>query len=429
MKKQLTIFLLSTITTICAVAQPSAREEIMQNPDLAASNSAVYPAVTAQQTPAPHGKKPFYLSHYGRHGSRYLTKIEEYDYVIRILKWADAKDKLTPLGKDVLRRARLLEKQVRNRWGDMTELGFQQHRDIVRRMTQNYPGIYKGKANIDARSTLVPRCVLSMSTALQQLTAINPRLNIHQDASQHDLHYMNYQDKKLRERPKDSVAVAKYNEYCRQHQKWDRLMKSLFNDTTYIREKVDGERMNYHLFRLAGSIQNTTYHGQLTLYDIFTPDEIYHNWLTANASWYLGFGHAPLTGGEQPYTQRHLLKKLVEDADSCIRLPKPGAQLRFGHDTMVLPLVCLIDLNGYASAVGDLDSLPARGWVDYRVFPMACNLQFVFYRKNPKDQDVLVKILLNEREGTLPLDSDTAPYYRWSDVRNYFLRKLNAYEK
>ena len=42
--------------------------------------------------------------------------------------------------------------------------------------------------------------------------------------------------------------------------------------------------------------------------------------------------------------------------------------------------------------------------VGYKITPMATNLQFVFYRN--KANDVLVKVLLNEDEATLPIKSD-----------------------
>jgi hypothetical protein len=37
---------------------------------------------------------------------------------------------------------------------------------------------------------------------------------------------------------------------------------------------------------------------------------------------------------------------------------------------------------------------------------------------------VLVKVLLNERETTLPVATAAAPYYKWSDLRDYYLKKL-----
>lgn len=60
---------------------------------------------------------------------------------------------------------------------------------------------------------------------------------------------------------------------------------------------------------------------------------------------------------------------------------------------------------------------------------MAANIQFVFYRKNLKDKDVLVKVLLNEDEATLPLETDCAPYYHWSDFRDYYLKKLDSFKE
>lgn len=60
---------------------------------------------------------------------------------------------------------------------------------------------------------------------------------------------------------------------------------------------------------------------------------------------------------------------------------------------------------------------------------MVSNLQFIFYRSNPKDKDVLVKVLLNEVEIALPISTDCAPYYHWSDFRQYCLNKLAAYKQ
>ena len=41
---------------------------------------------------------------------------------------------------------------------------------------------------------------------------------------------------------------------------------------------------------------------------------------------------------------------------------------------------------------------------------------------------MLIKVLLNENEATLPLTPVQGPYYRWADVRDYFLTKLSKYQ-
>jgi hypothetical protein len=44
-------------------------------------------------------------------------------------------------------------------------------------------------------------------------------------------------------------------------------------------------------------------------------------------------------------------------------------------------------------------------------------------------KDVLVKVLLNEEEASLPLQTDCAPYYHWKDFKAYYLNKLDAYKE
>ena len=42
---------------------------------------------------------------------------------------------------------------------------------------------------------------------------------------------------------------------------------------------------------------------------------------------------------------------------------------------------------------------------------------------------MLVKVLLNEREAHMPMATDTWPYYKWKDVREYYLKKLDEQTK
>ena len=84
-----------------------------------------------------------------------------------------------------------------------------------------------------------------------------------------------------------------------------------------------------------------------------------------------------------------------------------------------------MELNNTAQRDIPFEQLGER-WQSYKVFPMACNIQWVFYKKAGSD-DVLVKALLNEEEATLPVASDVKPYYHWRDVREYYWNKLNDY--
>lgn len=425
----LMVVILSWVMISSYAQSRSAFEQISYDRRFSASNYCIYPdTILLKQTLPPERKRPFYISHYGRHGSRYLSNRKGYDIPYRALAKADSLGKLTPTGKDVLRQLREIIDDSEGRWGDLSELGKQQHRGIARRMMKRFPEVFEGKAHIDAKSTTVTRCILSMGSAIQGMVASNPKLRVKMDASLHDMYYMNHQDKMLRGNMMTPVAKKAYDEYCRNREHNPRLMAILFNDSVYVREKVDEVWLNYYLLKTALIQQNTRMGSRIDFLDLFSYEDIHQYWQKENAWWYFMYGPSLLNGGKQPYTQRYLLRQIIQEADSCIHLKKPGVQLRFGHETMVLPLTCLLELDHFGYQTLDLNELESHGWWACLVFPMASNIQFIFYRENLFDKDVLVKVLLNEQEATLPIKSDIAPYYRWSDVRQYYLNKINSYE-
>lgn len=427
--RKIFIILIAAVMAYSATAQ-SVRDEIRQNIRLSASNHLAYPEPSKKTlTPAPDGKKPFYISHYGRHGSRFLITQKEYDEPYSTLMKADSAGCLTTTGCDVLARIATLRAEAAGRLGELTPLGAEQHRQIARRMYERFPEVFDGNVTIDAKSTVVIRCILSMENELLQLMAMNPELDICHDASEHDMYYMNFDDRELTGRRWPAESKEIYEAFVKRTMNYDGLINLLFSDTVYARRNVDARRLNDQLFKLASNIQNCESRGKLTLYDIFDDEAIYDNWRKENVRWYMSYGACPLNGATQPFTQRNLLRRIIHEADSCIALPRPGATLRFGHETMVLPLTCLLGLNGYDCQVSDMDKLEKKGWINYRIFPMGANIQFIFYRNSPDDKDVIFKVLLNENEATLPLKSDIAPYYHWNDFRRHYLDKIEEYEK
>lgn len=403
---------------------------IRQKPVYASCNYNVYPdSIPNNLTPAPAGKRPFYISHYGRHGSRYINKRSGYEIPYKMMAQADAVDELTPTGKRVLKEMNLILEDSEDRWGDLTTLGRLQHVAIGRRMITRFPEVFADSVLVSARSTIVPRCIMSMESALSGILPLNAMLRYTIDASKSTQWYMNHQDPLLRRNKLTPEAQKAYDAYTANRMGNSRLMELLFKNPDIVKELVDESFFNYYLMKMGLFQQNINKNQESYLTSLFTTDDLYRMWQIDNALWYLQYGFCPLNGGDYPYSQRHLLRRIIADADSCLRLAHPGAQLRFGHDTVLLPLVCLMGLNGYDLQTTNLDELERRGWWCSSVFPMASNVQFIFYRRNPKDKDVLFKVLLNEQEAKLPIPTDCAPYYRWSVFRRYCLKKIDRYEK
>ncbi|MBQ6916758.1 MAG: histidine-type phosphatase, partial [Prevotella sp.] len=429
-KIKYTLLLILAVSSCRLSVAQSVIDLIKQRPSYASCNYDVYPdSITAKLTPAPAGKKPFYISHYGRHGSRYISNRSGFDTPYFMMLHADSLDELTPTGQQVLRHMNNIMRNTEGRWGELTGYGKQQMQNIGRRMAERFPEVFHPGANVTCISTVVPRCIESMGSLAMEMLQVCPQLHITMQASKRTQWYMNYQDKKLRRNYMTPEAQKALDAYTATRMGNTRLMELIFKNPDIAEEFVNQEDFSYYLMKMGLFQLNTNFNRNTNLIGLFNTNDLYRMWQVDNAYWYLQHGACKLNGGNQPYTQRHLLKKMIADADSCIKLPDPGAQLRFGHETVLLPLVCLIGVNGFDFSTDNLNELESHGWWCSSVFPMASNLQFIFYRSNPKDKDVLVKVLLNEVEATLPISTDCAPYYHWSDFRQYCLNKLAAYKQ
>ncbi len=422
--------------TLGATAQ-TAREEIKENIYLSGSNYLDYDhqLTTTPLTPAPKGYEPFYMSHYGRHGSRWLIGEGEYTNPLNTLREANSAGKLTAEGKAVLKKLEDFYPTTVKRLGELTTVGERQHHGIGSRMAKNFPEIFKTKnVPIDARSTVVIRCILSMEAECEELAAANPTARIHNDVSESLQYYLNqgWSDR-LRQASRNGRSAR--SEYERKYNHPQRLMKVLFNDQDYVYDNVRASSLMRQLFEVAANMQS--HDTDIELYSLFTDEEIYDQWRIRNVGWYLDYGAAPQTGSIMPFSQLNLLKNIIETADTIVPTPSalhpqpstlPQATLRFGHEVCVMPLACLLELGNCGAQVENLDTLD-HVWRNYRIFPMACNVQLIFYRpKKGKSGDILVKALLNEREMSLPAKTDQWPYYRWQDLRQYYMEKIQKFE-
>ena len=426
--KMLYITAIMLVWTTFVQAQ-QALDIIRKDPSFAVTNYALYPdSIDYPMTAAPAGKRPFYISHYGRHGSRYINKRMGYDIPYIMMCRADSLGQLTPTGNEVLRQIRAIIADSELRWGDLTSYGHQQIRQITARMTQRFPALFEGEAYINARSSTSNRCILSMASSMLELMKYNPNLKIRMEASMYTMWYMNHQDKLLSKNGMTPEAKAAHEAYEEKLKGNPCLMKLLFQNPDAVLKVIDERQLNYFLIKMGLFQLHTHLYKSGYLTDIFTAEDLYRLWQDDNAWWYIQYGACKLNGGHQPYSQRYLLRQIINDADSCIRLEKPGVQMRFGHDTVILPLVCLMGVNGYDLETDNLEELEAKGWMSSAIFPMSSNIQLVFYRKDPEDQDVLFKVLLNEKEAWLPIATDCAPYYHWRDFREHYLKKINDYE-
>ncbi len=420
--KHLTSLLLALSFPLGLFAQTSAEDEIRANRALSASNYLAYVDPTEGLTPAPKGYEPFYLTHYGRHGSRWLINKADYDEALHCLRRAKEADALTPFGLSVLERLERHYQTTTKRLVELTSVGERQHHGIVRRMAERFPEIFAQRnTQVDARSTVVIRCILSMEAACEELAAANPKARIHNDVSESFQWYLNA-DWTERTRKDNKARWAQVADLTQRYVHPERMWGELFADTAYRDRKVSPQSLMKRLFQICSNMQS--HDSDISFYDLFTDEELFDLWRMKNIDWYVNYAQ-----GTAPYTQANLLDNIIATADTIINSRDfHGATLRYGHEVCVMPLACLLEMgNTYPDIDAQgLDTLHLA-WQNYRIFPMASNIQLVFYRPKRGEGDILVKAMLNEREVSLPATPVEGPYYRWADLRAYYTAKLEAY--
>ncbi len=407
-----------------------------------ADNYRTYPGPSQKAlTSAPKGYTPCFLSHFGRHGSRYLIGQNTYDEPVRILKQAQADGVLTPYGEEVLSKLIIIANDARGRQEELTPLGHKEHQDIASRIYKNFPNLFYAGAHVEAKSSVVIRCILSMSEELQTLKSLEPKLDISCDASHGFMSTINQHNRDMDSiaNVKGSVADSLYTNFRKSIFSPKRILNSLYKDESYWEKQIENPYrfIEEYLWQISQDIANTELRHTISLDGLFTKDELRAILLIRNAKWYIEYGATPIYNGQMVYRQRNMLRYLVNEADSILSaqfIPDSKAyhttvSMRFAHESGLLPSVCFLNLDGAGKAYTRLEDLDNK-WMASNIFPMGANLQLVFYRKqNAKDnKDVLVKALLNEQEVTFAdLSPITGPYYRWSDVRTFWLDKLSKF--
>jgi len=426
-----TLSLVFTLTLSAQTKQAyekSALEEITADRFLAGGNAVDYDRLPRKAlTPAPKGYEPYYMSHYGRHGSRWLLNDRDYSSPITTLRDAKKAGVLSATGEKVLTKLEEIQSTSKGRLGDLSDVGEKQHHGIAKRMVENFPELFKApNLLLDARGTTSVRAILSMLAECEELMQANPTATIHNEANEAIMKYMNASKDGL-QRANEGKARPIQSDYESRMRDPHRLMQVLFTDQDWVYMNLIPRQLMGSLYDIATNQQSHDGDDDDTeLLDIFTPEELYKLWINNNLYWYLNYANAPQTDHVMPWAQANLLKNIIETADT---VTQKQATLRFGHDTVVLPIVSLMELGGMGCSIDNLDELD-KYFRSYMVIPTACNIQLVFYRpKKGKTGDILVKALLNENEVTMPVETDMFPYYKWSEVREYYLNKLKKQPK
>ena len=401
------VLLLLLLTATMAWGQRlSATDQLKADPRKAYGTDYPYQVVDYKMTAAPKGYTPFYISHYGRHGSRYYWNATLYREVDTLLTRAHKNHQLTPAGEAFYEKYTACSEELRNGVSELSEVGWQQHQKIARKMYNSFPEVFQNGGNILAISSLQGRCVISMAGFCQELVQCNPKIGVVPTDGQNPIKH-NYA-RNLKPRYEQNRDKLKIDEVLR-----DKIIERMFTNTEGLPGNL--HHISSNMINLYTSLPSIGHEGMME--GIITDEEIAAEWERDNLgsySWVFG-----------PQWQTvPVLQDIIRKADAKLDGSNDRiADLRFGHDTVLGPLTVLMGLNG--ADIDPEDPFEVKNCYQNWETCKASNLQLIFYRSKNQGDDILVKCLLNGEEATLPVPTNNFPYYKYSDFRQFYTARCN----
>lgn len=420
MKRILYLTLLLLCLSIAAGAQRSGvREEVLSDWTLASGLDCVLPWTYNAGTPAPKGYEAVYISHYGRHGSRYAYTEKAYTDILNILAEGQHQGNLTRKGEALLADLLPFWEKVRYRVGELVPLGWEQQGRIAANMVKAFPTVFGKGSEVDACSSAAVRSILSMSSCCATLSREAPKASVYEHQGIMDIQATrpNRSNPFAYFGPKDRFPYKEDPEafFYRRFPGYKDVLARLFKDT----DKCLGDRnpfdVFFNLYMFVGGMNSLPADVRLNVDGIFTREEFATMWEVDNYERYREY---------RPYRTSccSIIDDMVAKADERLASGKRGADLRFGHDHVVMPLLMIMDIDG----IGTEASVPDSVAFFFQTFrsPMAANIQLVFFAPKKGKGDVLVKVLLNQEEVSLgKLAKDQGPYYKWADLKDYLAER------
>lgn len=397
------------------------RQEIAQTPEKSGYYYYAYPYTTDSLAPVPAGFKPVYISHYGRHGSRWHSSESFPANLYKVFKEQNKAGNLTADGVEMMGMLRAARNHAKGHGGELSPLGNAQHKAIAARMYERFPEMFPAGDTIIARSTLVPRCIISMSSFCESLKEKKPQLVIKRYASPCDAKILGYHSKEAKAIYDDEQDWKKDYYIKRDSLSMaEKTLSRLFKDPNKIKDRPAFARDLQEIAVVTQNINGL----DVDMLKFFDNEDLYNIWKAEDYKNYVRHGNSVEGKRAGAKSAKSLLKDILDLADESLAGKRTNVDLRFGHDIYLLRLYALMDIEGANASVKGIDEA-SRVWQSYRITPMAANLQLVIF-SNPAGKKIAT-VRMNERPVKVAGLREYAPgYYKWSDLETKWSEALNS---
>lgn len=414
MKKIAILFCAFLALWSAAYAQHDTRAEVLADIERAGGVHYLYPMNQPAPAQAPKGYTPFYVSHVGRHGSRFALGHTVYEDILAVWTKGHENGWLTPEGEELCEAYVQLYPSIARREGILTLKGQGQHRYIADQIYKNYPEVFKGKTHASAVSTESHRVIVSMFSFLTELDNLDRDFTFDANYGQPFQSYL-LPDVIDSDAERHGDAEVKFNKFRDEVLDLDAMLGRWFTQPdSLVRNKY---KFVFDLHTMVSTLDNLDTPVPMKLYELFTPEERYQLWRVNNYRDYQLCAGSPDTQNLRMKSLRGLLDDFIDKADEDLASGAVQLRLRFAHDSTLMPLLSLMNVNGMGAVIENPYEVE-QVWQSYNI-PMACNFQLIFF-KSKKNPDILIQPLLNGFPAKLPFPEAAPGFYRWQDFKAFY---------
>lgn len=420
-----THFLIVEVPDVVKAPRPPMMDQVRANPELAAGLDRLYDFSEKASTPAPKGYEPVYIGHYGRHGSRYAYTAKTYTLPMELLREGAQQNNLTARGERLLADLEAFYAEGQYKVGDLTPLGWEQHARIAQTMVKSFPGAFKAGSRVDACSSASVRAMMSMASCCVAIAKEAPGVKIYEHQGMLDVQATRPNTGKNPFRYEGPAPFYPFPEssedfFLRKFPDWQKALARLFKDPELAIGGRNAYDFFFHYYMLVVGMNSLPEAEKIDMSGLLTNDELATLWEIDNYERFREY-----IGYRTPCSS--IVDDIVAKADARLAAGERGADLRFGHDHVVMSLLMIMDIDGFGYIPQTADEL-VNTFKSFRSL-MATNIQFVFFApERGKTGPVLVKVLHNGEEARLgALAPVKGPYYEWNAVKEYLRARTNLY--
>lgn len=378
---------------------------------------ATYPENPAILT-YPDSLTPVMINHVGRHGARYATSPKKIRNVTDYLAKADSAGTITPEGKQLLRLARHVLTVSRGRWGQLDSIGIAEQEGIAQRMYESYRPVFSHAA-VNAISSYVPRCVMSMYAFCHRLTRLDSRIAITAASGP--------QTNPLMRPFETSPEFAAYTQAKPYANALNRLrhdiiphdVASRLMGKSYPLTPEQADALTDDIYYMVSSCSAIGIN--VNPMEFFSENDYRMMWEASNVQQYFARNANTYSSVPSDIASALVMELITSTQNFIDGTDLTPVHLRFGHAETMMPLVSLLQLPGCYAPKGCPPAEISDYWRNYDIIPMASNMQMILFKAG--SGRYYVRMELNEQPVEMIKGRIYAP---WNQVRAYMLDCIPA---